>query len=232
MTLPSDPLETVAQRKTDLRDVLGSLAIENQTLDAASLRVWDRWVRGSITLDQLGSLFDDVIYARHPEARIDPPVPLKRKPSQRSNGLALIDAAECAGDVQCSDGGCVLMRDRLFLPETISEALDTNLATGLRAIADALDGGHLDGKHLGTIAAAGGSRDDRIHLRVTLDLAAPILQRDNDEGVEPGRLLARKQLLEAVEAHDRLRSLSVHGLDERAAFDTVTSNGSESELEK
>ena len=124
------------------------------------------------------------------------------------------------------------MRDRLFLPETISEALDTDLATGLRAVADALDSGQLDGKHLGTIAAAGGSRDDRIHLRVTLDLAAPILQRDDDEGVEPGRLLARKQLLEAVEAHDRLHSVSVHGPDERAAVGAIMSNGSESEPEK
>ena len=78
MPIPSEPLDTVAQRKAALRDVLGSLFIEGQELDAASLRVWDRWVRGSITLEQLGSLFDDVIYARHPEARIDPPVPLKR----------------------------------------------------------------------------------------------------------------------------------------------------------
>ena len=45
MTLPADPLDTVAQRKAALRDVLGSLFIENQTLDAASLRVWDRWAR-------------------------------------------------------------------------------------------------------------------------------------------------------------------------------------------
>ncbi len=101
------------------------------------------------------------------------------------------------------------MRDRLFLPETISEALDTNLANGLRAIADALDGGPLDGKHLGAIAAAGRTHDDRIHLRVTLDLAAPIVRLDADEVVEPGRLLARKQLLDAVEAHDRLRSVRV-----------------------
>lgn len=43
-------------------------------LDVDSLRLWQRWVRGSITLEQLGSLFDDLIYSHCPEARIDPPV--------------------------------------------------------------------------------------------------------------------------------------------------------------
>ena len=85
MTLSSEPLKTVAQRKNALRSVLGSLFLEDQTLDPASLRLHDCWVRGTITLEQLGSLFDDVIYARHPEARLDPPVPL---PSSQRQPIA------------------------------------------------------------------------------------------------------------------------------------------------
>ena len=82
------------------------------------------------------------------------------------------------------------MHDRLFLPETISDALDTNLANGLRAIADALDSGQLSGRHLGTIAAAGPRHDERIHLRVSLDLAAEILQTDGEAVLEQrGELL-------------------------------------------
>ena len=73
--LPSSrSLETVAERADALRSTLGSMYLDGFVLDAASLRLWQRWVRGSITLEQLGSRLDDVIYDRHPEARIDPPV--------------------------------------------------------------------------------------------------------------------------------------------------------------
>lgn len=69
------------------------------------------------------------------------------------------------------------MRDTsLFLPDTISEALRDDLATGLRAIADALDARKLDGKFVSASAAAGGRHDDRLHLRIVLDVAAPIIQ--------------------------------------------------------
>ncbi len=69
------------------------------------------------------------------------------------------------------------MRDTsLFLPDTISDALRGDLATGLRAIADALDGRKLDGKFVSASAAAGGRHDDRLHLRIVLDVAAPIIQ--------------------------------------------------------
>jgi hypothetical protein len=64
----------------------------------------------------------------------------------------------------------------LFIPETISNALRANLATGLRALADALDAQHLDGKFISASAAAGGRHDDRLHLRIVLDVAAPIIQ--------------------------------------------------------
>ena len=63
-----------------------------------------------------------------------------------------------------------------FLPDTISDALLGDLATGLRAIADALDARKLDGKFVSASAAAGGRHDDRLHLRIVLDVAAPIIQ--------------------------------------------------------
>ena len=64
----------------------------------------------------------------------------------------------------------------LFIPETISDALRTNLATGLRALADALDAQSLDGKFISASAVAGGRHDNRLHLRIVLDVAAPIIQ--------------------------------------------------------
>ena len=64
----------------------------------------------------------------------------------------------------------------LFVPDTISDALRSDLATGLRAIADALDADQLDGKFVSANAAAGGRYDDRLHLRIVLDVAAPIIQ--------------------------------------------------------
>jgi len=71
-----------------------------------------------------------------------------------------------------------MMRDAsLFVPETISDALHTNLATGLRAIADALDARKLDAKFVSASPAAGGRHDDRLHLRIVLEVAAPIVQQ-------------------------------------------------------
>ena len=64
----------------------------------------------------------------------------------------------------------------LFVPEIISEALRSDLATGLRTIADALDGHQLDGTFVSANAAAGGGYDDRLHLRIVLDVAAPVIQ--------------------------------------------------------
>ena len=64
----------------------------------------------------------------------------------------------------------------LFVPDSISDALRSDLATGLRAIADALDADQLDGRFVSANAAAGGRYDDRLHLRIVLDVAAPIIQ--------------------------------------------------------
>ena len=73
--LPSSrSLETVAERADALRSTLGSMYLEGFVLDAASLRLWQRWVQGEFSLEQVGSQLDDVIYDHHPEARIDPPV--------------------------------------------------------------------------------------------------------------------------------------------------------------
>jgi hypothetical protein len=64
----------------------------------------------------------------------------------------------------------------LFIPDAIEDALRSDLESGLRGIADAVASKQLDGTFLGAIAAAGGRNDDRIHLRITIDLAAPILR--------------------------------------------------------
>ncbi len=64
----------------------------------------------------------------------------------------------------------------LFVPDTISEALRNDLATGLRAIANALDAHQLEGKLMSANAAAGGKYDDRLHLRIALDIAAPVIR--------------------------------------------------------
>jgi hypothetical protein len=69
------------------------------------------------------------------------------------------------------------MRDAsLFLPDTISEALRGDLATGLRAIADALDARKLDGKFVSASAAAGWTTRRPTALRIVVDVAAPIIQ--------------------------------------------------------
>ncbi len=44
----------------------------------------------------------------------------------------------------------------LFLPNTISDSFRVDLASGLRALADALDAQELDGNFISTCAAAGG----------------------------------------------------------------------------
>jgi hypothetical protein len=78
-------------------------------------------------------------------------------------------------DVHCRQRG-EMNNSSLFVPEMILEALRSDLATGLRAIADALDGQQLDGKFVGANAAAGGRYDNRLHLRIVLDMAAPGIQ--------------------------------------------------------
>lgn len=72
----------------------------------------------------------------------------------------------------------------LFVPEAIAEALRSDLASGLRAIADALDGHHLNGKFVSANSAAGGRYDDRLHLRIVLDVTAPIIQSVDNETLE------------------------------------------------
>jgi hypothetical protein len=64
----------------------------------------------------------------------------------------------------------------LFLPDAISDSLRVNLASGLRALADSLDAQELDGRFFGANAMAGGRYDDRLHLRIVLDVAAPVVR--------------------------------------------------------
>ncbi len=74
MFLSSRSLETTAERADALRSTLGSMYLEGLVLDAASLRLWQRWVQGELNMEQVGSRLDNVIYDHHPEARVDPPV--------------------------------------------------------------------------------------------------------------------------------------------------------------
>ena len=64
----------------------------------------------------------------------------------------------------------------LFIPESISKALREDLASGLRSLAEALDRHQLAGRFVSAKAAAGGCNDDRMHLRIVLDVAAPIIR--------------------------------------------------------
>jgi hypothetical protein len=52
----------------------------------------------------------------------------------------------------------------------------------LRALADALDTQNLDGEFISASAAAGGRHDDRLHLRIVLDVAASIVQTITSDG--------------------------------------------------
>lgn len=64
-----------------------------------------------------------------------------------------------------------------FTPDEIQASLDKNLAAGLRQLADAIEGGAIDGKVLdcrGNGLTAKG--DDRAHVLLRIDLAAPIRQ--------------------------------------------------------
>jgi len=68
--ITSTPVE-LATRADDLRNTLGTMAIEGHYLDKKSLAIYDRYVRGEIDLETVGELFDKVIYSRNPTARID-----------------------------------------------------------------------------------------------------------------------------------------------------------------
>lgn len=64
-----------------------------------------------------------------------------------------------------------------FTPDEIQSAMDKNLATGLRQLADALDAGAIEGKCIDCKGHGFGPKDDsRAHLLLRIDLAAPIKQ--------------------------------------------------------
>ncbi len=61
-----------------------------------------------------------------------------------------------AGDVHYKQREVTMYDASLFLPDTISDSLRINLASGLRAIADAFDTQQLDGRFISESVAAGG----------------------------------------------------------------------------
>jgi hypothetical protein len=80
----------------------------------------------------------------------------------------------------------------VFTPDEIQAALDKNLATGLRQLADAIEGGAIDGKVIdcqGNGFTAKG--DDRAHVMLRIDLAAEIrkvLEGESREEFERDRM--------------------------------------------
>ena len=63
----------------------------------------------------------------------------------------------------------------VFDPEAIRTLLDRDLVAGLRAVADAIAAGSMDGRFLGFQGVGGRRGDDRAHVLVTLDLAAAVV---------------------------------------------------------
>lgn len=65
----------------------------------------------------------------------------------------------------------------VFMPDEIQTALDRNLASGLRQLADAIEAGQIDGKCIDCNGNGfTGGNDLRAHLMLRIDLAAPIRQ--------------------------------------------------------
>ncbi len=69
------------------------------------------------------------------------------------------------------------MTSAFFTPDEIQSSMYRNLAAGLRQLADAIEGGTIDGKFLDCKGHGFGPKnDDRAHLLLRVDLAAPIRQ--------------------------------------------------------
>ena len=70
-----------------------------------------------------------------------------------------------------------------FDPTSIQTECDRNLARGLRMVADALDAGQLDGKCI-SVQGHGfiGPQDQRAHVLLKIDLAAPVFTRRDGGG--------------------------------------------------
>jgi len=66
----------------------------------------------------------------------------------------------------------------VFTPDEIQTAMDRNLPTGLRQLADAIEAGAIDGKCIDCAGNGftGPKNDERAHVILRIDLAAPIRQ--------------------------------------------------------
>lgn len=69
----------------------------------------------------------------------------------------------------------------IFTPDEIQAAMDKNLASGLRQLAEAIEAGTIDGRCIDCQGNGftGPKVDARAHLMLRIDLAAPILQTMN-----------------------------------------------------
>lgn len=81
------------------------------------------------------------------------------------------------GDPIGEEAGAIYVYKTVFTPDEIQAAMDKNLAAGLRQLADALEAGAIDGKCIDCIGhGLGPKNDDRAHLMLRIDLAAPVRQ--------------------------------------------------------
>lgn len=69
-----------------------------------------------------------------------------------------------------------------FDPDRLEEQLSRDLPNTLRALAAGIDAGVIEGRLMNW--SAGGGADDRVHMRVTLGLAASVRQSLPVEGLE------------------------------------------------
>lgn len=63
----------------------------------------------------------------------------------------------------------------LFDPDHMETEMRRDLPSGLRLLADAIEMGRMTGNVMSFVPAGG--RDDQIHIRVSLALAAPVFQK-------------------------------------------------------
>lgn len=64
----------------------------------------------------------------------------------------------------------------VFDPGEIQALLDRDLAAGLRALADAIERGDVDGRLIDAQGVGGRANDARAHVMVRLDIAAPVVK--------------------------------------------------------
>ncbi len=61
-----------------------------------------------------------------------------------------------------------------FDPDSIRQALKTDIVAGLRCLADSIENGSVDGRFIKMEGVGSHRADHRAHMQVTLDIAAEV----------------------------------------------------------